>query len=254
MVFPQPHDCKHRVSSDALGLICSLLRSKEHRLCSKKYRKNDDLQPISADGKPKKRLKWSSIDGNSTQFVYSDDAADIRRHPFFDCIAWDRHHLSRPPFVPAVDAADDTKYFDDESSFSTVGDQSICSSSTKPDEGDALSLLTLDASLAIRTCRFFDKDEGMTTQGRAAIPAPLANQRFDLQARKQIRRPRDKVLRDNSWGRQALCVRSKGVFIGYTYRRPPVALGIDSNSMLCQPDSQGQKEHVSQEKGFHSAF
>ncbi|KAK0668282.1 putative serine/threonine-protein kinase [Cercophora samala] len=49
------------------------------------------------------------------QFVFPNDAEDIRGHKWFRSIMWDNLHQMRPPHVPALDSAEDATYFDDES-------------------------------------------------------------------------------------------------------------------------------------------
>ena len=50
---------------------------------------------------------------------------------------------------------------------------------------------------------------------------------YKVQGKRQ-KRPRDKVLRDQNLSKQALEIRKKGVFIGYTYRRPRGMVGSET--------------------------
>ena len=201
------------MSYDAIDLISELLREKEHRLCSKSYRKNDH---------PKMRHEPTGIvsrvaSEDLVRFVYSDDASEIKKHRFFDRIAWDRQHLTRPPFVPDVVSNDDTRYFDEEEPISDLDRHS-----SSCDKGASASNLSIDADkLASNQGVGGDgQQEGLNTTA-IAHPAACLQDKPKKQG-KARKRPRDKVLRDKDVGRQALDIRKWGAFIGYTYRRPKV--------------------------------
>ena len=194
-----------------MELINSLLQEKEHRICSKKYKFNDHQHSKRMPG----HLITSRADKQSRDYqgyyVYPDDATDIKTHPFFHGLSWDRLHLSRPPFVPDVKSREDTKYFDDEEPISDVDDASSSSSVAESNqfrETDAADETTkVDGAL------------GQQNEAGAMGTSKKAGKKG-----KQKKRPRDRVLRDKIVGRQALELRKKGAFIGYTYRRPRFAL------------------------------
>ena len=159
--------------------------------------------------------------------VYPDDAIDIKNHQFFHGIAWDRLHLSRPPFIPDVKSRDDTKYFD-EDPISDVDDASSCYSA----QGDPIPLAAEDTNLTSVTS--VDTMQGLhllslTDSGRhtplekMVVPKYCANGEDVLgegpKKAKERKRPRDRVLRDKDVGRKVLELRKKGAFLGYTYRR-----------------------------------
>ena len=112
-------DRKEKVSFEAMELINSLLQEKEHRLCSKKYRLNDYQHSRRTPGQLIARRADPHAQDYQGNYVYPDDATDIKSHSFFRRISWDRLHLTRPPFVPDVSGLDDTKYFDDRSPSAT---------------------------------------------------------------------------------------------------------------------------------------
>ena len=101
-----------------MELINSLLQEKEHRICSKKYKANDHSKRLIGSRADKQMRDYQGY------YVYPDDATDIKAHPFFHGLSWDRLHLSRPPFVPDVKSREDTKYFDEEDPISDVDDES----------------------------------------------------------------------------------------------------------------------------------
>ena len=193
--FPSPEsmDKREKVTFEAMELINSLLQEKEHRLCSKKYKTNDHSKRNAGSRADKQSRDYQGY------YVYPDDATDIKTHPFFHGLGWDRLHLSRPPFVPDVKSREDTKYFDEEDPVSDVDDES---------SPDHLPEVSADAAA-----------------GRATQVDGAQWQRDDAEAKnkkavKEKKRPRDRVLRDKVVGREVLELRKKGAFLGYAYRRP----------------------------------
>ena len=206
-----------------MDLINSLLQEKEYRLCSKHYRRNDyHIAHLGADHVMTTRADKQSQDYQG-HFVYPDDACDIKAHPFFHGLSWERLHLSRPPFVPDVKSRDDTKYFDEEDPVSDVDDASTtCSGdnyehSPEPPRNVATAILTtqLDGAAGPQTTTFshgLEDDIGsMVQQGEKTTKVAKP---------KEKKRPRDRVLRDKEVGRTVLQLRKQNVFLGYTYRRP----------------------------------
>ena len=160
-------------------------------------------------------------------YVYADDATDIKAHPFFQGLSWDQLHLSRPPFVPDVKSRDDTKYFDEEDPISDVDDASSYSSAQEGLEPqvyeDAISAAyTKPAAVAQTDDNYTGKVNDMIREENAKLDAAEkeAAKNKDKAATKEKKRPRDKLLRDKQVGRQVLEMRKQGAFIGYTYRRP----------------------------------
>ncbi len=213
-------DRKEKVSFDAMELINSLLQEKEHRLCSKKYRLNDYQHSKRTPGQLIARRADPHAQDYQGNYVYPDDATDIKAHVFFRRISWDRLHLTRPPFVPDVSGRDDTKYFDEEEPISDVDD--AASQSNLRDASDEET-----RNLIVGIARMTQVDGA---QGQDDIPLnPAAPGRGgkdggEGEARKvkEKKRPRDRVLRDKDVGRKVLEIRKKGAFLGYTYRRPKI--------------------------------
>ncbi|KAL9098430.1 MAG: hypothetical protein Q9163_005906 [Psora crenata] len=201
LMFPNARE--YKVSREAIDLIGNLLQEKEHRLSSKKYMFNDYQHSRRVPGQLISKYADLSAADYKGRFVYPNDATDIKGHPFFSRIAWDRHHLTRPPFVPDTSGREDTKYFDEEDPISDVDD---AASQSSGHEG-------ADPTPA---CGNFNSK---------------ALSRADKAAKGRTKkRARDKVLRDEEVGRQALELRKKGAFIGYTYRRPKLFLGLADQS------------------------
>ena len=207
---PEPTDKRDKVSFEAMELINSLLQEKEHRICSKKYKFNDHQHSKRMPG----HLVSSRADKHSRDYqgyyVYPDDATDIKAHPFFHGLSWDRLHLSRPPFVPDVKSREDTKYFDEEEPISDVDDASSASGGQDVRRSEE----TAAADQATQVDGAFGQQEEAGPRGKGKKGGKG----------KEKKRPRDRVLRDKVVGRQVLELRKKGAFIGYTYRRPKVSV------------------------------
>ena len=218
-------DRKEKVSFDAMDLINSLLQEKEHRLSSKKYRLNDYQHSKRTPGQLIARRADPHAQDYQGNYIYPDDALDIKAHSFFRRISWDRLHLTRPPFVPDVSGHDDTKYFDEEEPISDVDDAAS--------QSDLLNASGEDVrNDIIGTARLRQVDGA---QGHDHLPlksaTPSSGKKEGADGReaeagkaKEKRRPRDRVLRDKDVGRKALEIRKKGAFLGYTYRRPKLVL------------------------------
>lgn len=231
LYFPRAKPTDKLVPADAIDLITRLLQDKEYRLSSRKYRFNDCFQPSA-----KKNFFYLINEQNRDyrgNFVFPDDAADIKVHPFFRNIQWAEIHLQKPPFVPRVRNWKDTRFFDDggyldevelKSTDSQAADLNISSqdpTSPDPDEQQTANGLEVanhaDAMLVL----------GTATQDQKQAPVP---KKAGKHQRKDRQRARDKILRDGAVGKTALKIRKRNAFLGYTYRRPrcPVsAFGIE---------------------------
>ncbi|KAI9823572.1 MAG: hypothetical protein M1832_002353 [Thelocarpon impressellum] len=201
-----PSDVK--VSHKAVDLIENILREKEIRLCSKKYSVNDFKLSPREQGQLLAIRADKTAPGYHGRYVYADDAGDLKKHPFFRGINWERQHESRPPFVPKVKNVEDTRYFDEDEAVSDVDDASSYSSALEhlgqPDEDGEV---------------FHDARELSAERSEKLRVAEKAPRRVEK------RRARDKILRDGGVGKHALELRKLGAFKGYTYRRPSAPMG-----------------------------
>ena len=238
MKFPNNRHLERgfRVSRLARNLIWRLLQECDDRLCSPKYSVNDPRRKVSDDST---NSTWgeSACRESRGHFVYSDDAADIKAHPFFRNVEWQQLHLMKPPEVPKVSSFSDTRYFEQEGSLSDVEDAS--SSATfwerqmlaqehfehdvvrvykenlaQAEVADQLDgLRVLDDAMEIERLK---KNAAEILGGALLDPA-----RTKMGMRqKETKRPRDRILRDLSVAGEALELRKAGAFVGYTYRRP----------------------------------
>lgn len=228
-------DKRDRVSYEAMDLINSILQEKEHRLCSQKYKFNDFQHSKSIPGRLLALRANKQSRDYQGHYVYPNDATDIKAHPFFRGIIWERLHLSSPPFIPDIKNKDDTKYFDDEDGpISDVDDaSSYCSVQERmnelfrPKENDTVRMTQVDDA-----GEPFSPDHGSILPRRDISAAILrsGDGRLRMKKPKERRRPRDRVLRDKEVGRKVLELRKKGAFLGYTYQRPSLAVGSSEES------------------------
>ena len=162
--FPYETESDKMLSHDVITLILQLLQDRENRLCSSKYMAND----LGSGGQLKAQ-------GPSP--VYSDDATDIKAHPFFEGIDWESQHTSTPIFNPKP------KHIQQEGFFHSRSDR--------------------------------EKEREI-----ARVVKRKEEQKLKVPSK-------DPILRDAKTGPVALEIRTKGAFLGYTYKRPtpPVGLG-----------------------------
>ena len=218
-------DKRYKVSYEAMDLMNSILQEKEHRLCSKKYMANDYENTSRATAATHNQ----DYQGN---FVYPDDATEIKAHPFFQGVTWDRLHLSRPPWVPVVKGKDDTTYFDEDEPISDVDDASSFSSEQELLDQEAFEeAVAAEYAKRMNECHCLEDldqvrmiNEIIMAEStkidalEAARELKFANKKDGRI--KEKKRPRDRILRDRDVGKQVLELRKKGAFLGYTYRRP----------------------------------
>lgn len=95
MIFQVP--APQPVSFEARDLITHLLRPRDQRLCSTKYRSNI----VGLSGYRQRNIGMAVRDAYG-RHVYPNDAVDIKRHPFFFGICWEYLNHMRPPFKPKL--------------------------------------------------------------------------------------------------------------------------------------------------------
>jgi serine/threonine protein kinase len=126
LCFPDDQYGFPSISGEVLDLMRRMLREKEERLSSPKYYLNDYAYSQAEDNNT--YHIHGPADKSSKNYqgkhVYSDDADDIKAHPWFKSIDWIQMDKKKPPFVPKVKGWEDTKYFDDDESVSDMGSSS----------------------------------------------------------------------------------------------------------------------------------
>ncbi|CEO60983.1 hypothetical protein PMG11_05404 [Penicillium brasilianum] len=207
--------------------MARLLQERQFRLCSPKYRANDMLA-----GHPPSAQFLYSMDPQcrnyTSYWVYPDDAADIKIHPFFRGIRWNELHMTRPPYIPRVKDWEDTRYFDDWKGIDNLEPQAEESDSEEEsDENIGAKPQAASTGNMVVNSSGHPLFERPVRGGDAIFPVPAPAQAVDpnsptrkTEKQKERKRPRDKILRDRKVGKTALEIRKRGAFLGYTYRRP----------------------------------
>jgi serine/threonine protein kinase len=218
-----------RVGSKAISLMSAILKEKESRLSSGAYKANDLAFSMNVPGFLVPMPKNGRTSASTAYYVYPNDATDIKAHPFFKGIQWDKLHLLKPPFVPRVKNGEDTKYFDDDTVISDVDDGP---SSDEEDQDRPFSTATAHI-------RNLQHKGIMDAEGAANAYMKVAKEMADRHVsppkeRKERKRPRDKILRDPVMGKEALQVRKRGSFLGYTYRMPRGILKLVEGEEGCE--------------------
>ncbi|KAJ5669480.1 hypothetical protein N7462_010550 [Penicillium macrosclerotiorum] len=211
--FPREKPTDKLVSQDAIDLMGRILREREFRLCSQKYHANDMLtgRPVCAQFLYSMDPRYRNI---TSYWVYPNDAADIKAHPFFRDIRWNELHLSQPPLIPRVKNWEDTRYFDDWKTVGNINPEPENSDSSETEDDTDVQLLP-GADPADSTAP--PPPEQLKGSNEIAAKVPKAQK---AENKREKKRPRDKILRDKKIGRAALEIRKRGAFLGYTYRRP----------------------------------
>jgi hypothetical protein len=168
----------------------------------------------------------------ASYYVYPNDAADIKIHPFFRGIRWQELHMCQPPMVPRVRNWEDTRYFDDWKLASNEIENAASSDSGDPDQDpDAITPENQEMGPA---------EDVVKPPVAETTPRAAQEHAKDVEKKKEKKRPRDKILRDKQMSKTVLDIRKKGAFLGYTYRRPSdVALAF-STERGRQPYTRGQ--------------
>ncbi|KAH8676810.1 kinase-like domain-containing protein [Tricladium varicosporioides] len=214
--FAFPH--KPPVSKRCQDLIRSIIQEKDGRLCSKRYRVND--QASQSSGSRQNR-------DHAGRYVYPHDAEDIKAHKWFRDIQWDHIHRMVPPFVPQIRSMDDTQYFDEEEPISDFSDSASGPEPTKEEIAEALRPFTREIQILAKGFIERPHDSSKLRKVEKEIDTFVIpeEQKEYLKSfvkhygKKERKRPRDKLLRDRETAPKVLELRKRGAFLGYTYRR-----------------------------------
>lgn len=224
--FPAEKSSDKLVSAEAIDLISQLLQEKEYRLCSRKYMMNDFLHSKRSPGELINRPADRTSRNYKGFYVYPDDAGDIKTHPFFRGIKWEEIHLRKPPFVPKVRNWEDTRYFEDEERISDIDDGSSASDPLNPPptpepDIDVVMMDAVEPNHGAQSPLQFPALNKTTNSGSGQkLDVAMKMPTKAYKKRKEKKRPRDKILRDETVGKTVLDIRKRGAFLGYTYRRP----------------------------------
>ncbi|KAJ5136735.1 hypothetical protein N7448_005289 [Penicillium atrosanguineum] len=236
--FPREKPTDKVVSQDAIDLMARILQEREFRLCSQRYHANNVLtgRSVSAQFLYSMDSRHMNI---PSYYVYPNDAADIKAHPFFRGTRWNELHLTQPPLVPRVKDWEDSRYFDDWNGSGNIDEASDDSDAPEADEGlkansDGTTAMSQGRQSQHLPDPLASEERPVPDGGPVEVEQP--DQRHpEIASRKEKKRPRDKILRDKRVGRAALEIRKRGAFLGYTYRRPKgpaMALSTDRGRQL----------------------
>lgn len=214
-----------------MDLITRILQEREYRLCSPSYQANDILngRPVSTQMLYSMDARYRNI---ASYYVYPNDAADIKIHPFFRGIRWQDLHMCQPPMIPRVRNWEDTRYFDDWKLASNGVEHVVSSGSEDPDQEPGV--------IIPGNQEIIPAEDAVEPPFAETTPRAAQEQAKDAEKKKEKKRPRDKILRDKQMSKTVLDIRKKGAFLGYTYRRPnDVALAFSTDRGR-QPYTRGQ--------------
>ncbi|KAK1724624.1 kinase-like domain-containing protein [Colletotrichum acutatum] len=222
LVFPVDGPPVSRVCRQ---LIKDLLQDKDGRLSSPEYRNQDA------------RRSWEKLQGYKrvpSQYVFNNDASEIKAHPWFRGVPWETIRSSRPEWIPHIQSYADSHYFEEDepiSDWSDSMDSEIVEGSENLD----------DLRLRFLQYDFEDDVRGLTTEFISKPYDSSKLKRFDRDiddhafledvekaflkwyvrrvGRKECKRPRDKLLRDRWVKEEVLQMRKQTAFLGYSWRR-----------------------------------
>ena len=239
LVFSRESSHERSISRSALDLMQKLITDKQVRLSSEKYLLNDHLEARRVS-RPftRPQTDGSAVENSMSAFVYKDDAEDIKKHSFFQNIAWESLHVSKPPFVPRVKGWEDTRYFDEEEPVSDVED----GSSSDSDQDHLSTIQRQEQAIAAAS--------GLPSPPPSPQKPREANEGLATEkskTKREKKRARDIALRDQSVKKKVMEIRKRGAFLGYTYRRPK-AIRADT--------SDGYESHAvaKRSSGLHGIF
>ncbi|KAJ5643272.1 uncharacterized protein N7484_005779 [Penicillium longicatenatum] len=235
--FPREKQTDKLVSQEAVNLISRILQERHYRLCSQEYQANDVLsgRPVTAQFLYSMDPRYKAI---TSYFVYPNDAADIKAHPFFRGIRWNELHMTQPPLIPRVRNWEDTRYFDDWKGIAKI-DEASPKSDSEGDDTDREEKLDSAAPEHPQSQPGPALEPPTTGTAPAMAAEASAKKAQEAERRRERKRPRDKILRDKKIGKAALEIRKKGAFLGYTYRRPRGPAMALQTERGCQPFSRG---------------
>lgn len=215
-LFSFPH--RPLVGDKCKDLIYRLIQEKEVRLCSRRYQMNDGVEEGSR--------RAQDVLG---RFVFADDAEDIKAHRWFKNFPWDRIRNISPPFVPHIRSMEDTHYFDESEPLDDVTDSSISRAEVRPDEvrailgdfGPSVQNFALDLiSVPYDSARLRSADHRIDSSVKLTPNERKVLKHFvRMYGRKERKRPRDILLRDDETKDVVMETRKKTAFVGYTWRR-----------------------------------
>ena len=179
--------------------------------------------------KDRGRFTGSHRSNAFSSYVFADDAEDIKAHRWFKSVPWDRLHTLSPPFIPQVDGAEDTHYFEESE---PIEDWSESRGSSCDLTQEEVRELLSDFRPGVQNVAIelvakpFDPTKLRSIQTSVSLMNTVSSEEKEilkafvrLYGRKERKRPRDRLLRDDKTKDIVMDIRKKTAFMGYTWRR-----------------------------------
>ncbi|KAK1966273.1 hypothetical protein LY78DRAFT_747204 [Colletotrichum sublineola] len=221
LVFPV--DGVH-VSNMCRHLIRDLLQDKRDRLSSPEYREQDDRRA---------RQQLLGHPETPRNYVFPNDANEIKAHPWFRGVPWEKMRFVQPEWIPDIKSFADAHYFGEDEPISDW------SESVDSDTGKGLEDPT-DLDSAFLQLGFGHDVQALVKDFTARPYDSTKLKRFDRDignhselddaqkeylkcyarraGHKERKRPRDKLLRDPWVKDEVLQMRKQTAFLGYSWR------------------------------------
>ncbi|KAL2756842.1 hypothetical protein ACRALDRAFT_2041429 [Sodiomyces alcalophilus JCM 7366] len=216
------------VSYECQDLILHLLRDKRDRLSSYRYREQDIHMAFD----------WADF---PRRYVFDeDDAVDIKRHSWFRGVDWQNLDRTPAPFVPYLRCPEDTRYFDGDEPIADWSESLETDEHTDPlqppcspkqirhalrREGFGSRSINTFLSLIVEpfdSVRLHQVDQMIDTFARLNHKGKQLLKYYVRKfGRKEHKRARDILLRDQRTRRDVMTIRKQMAFVGYTWRRAP---------------------------------
>ncbi|PHH78086.1 hypothetical protein CDD82_3215 [Ophiocordyceps australis] len=163
------------------------------------------------------------------RFVFPDDGEDIKAHRWFKNFPWERINSITPPFIPHIRSMVDTHYFDESEPIADFS-KSSCVQEGLPREQIRATLDEFRTTVQDLAMNFISVPFDSTRLRNADHEIDLAT-KLTVQERKMLKkfiraygrkerkRPRDILLRDESTKTIVMSERKRTAFMGYAWRR-----------------------------------
>ncbi|WDK13695.1 hypothetical protein CGRA01v4_04976 [Colletotrichum graminicola] len=213
-----------QVSKMCQHLIRNLLQDKRDRLSSPKYRDQDERRA---------RQQLLGHPETSRNYVFPNDANEIKAHPWFRGVPWEKMRFVQPEWIPNIKSFADAHYFKEDESISDWSesvDSDIGEGREDPADFDFRFLQVgfehdVQALINDFTARPYDS----TRLKRFDRDIENHSELEDIQkeylkcyarraGQKERKRPRDKLLRDPWVKDEVLQMRKQTSFLGYSWR------------------------------------
>ncbi|KAK2058899.1 kinase-like protein [Colletotrichum caudatum] len=213
-----------QVSKTCRHLIRDLLQDKRDRLSSPKYRDQDDRRA---------RQRLLGHLETPRNYVFPNDANEIKAHPWFRGVPWERMRFVRPEWIPDIESFADAHYFEEDEPISDW------SESVDSNTGDGRAD-PADLDFEILQVGFEHDVQALVNDFVARPYDSTKLKRFDRDiedhseledaekeylkcyarraGQKDRKRPRDILLRDPWVKDDVLRMRKQTAFLGYSWR------------------------------------